>query len=486
MSDQKETKKEIKLIESSKLKFQALTKTGQECQDALIKLKPFATFLTREDPKFVEFMFAPLWESKFFDKRGEKIFITYSELLDKVLSTGIEHHERTIKFFVNLFLGDKNDDLKQNDQLTKTEQRLFPKIHYFLRSLRSKFLNIQSIYLDLILNSFPFTTVCTIHSFVCYFSNCSSIYLYENEEENRERVLWRLIERLININSYLQKTMKTGDEFLSRLFEIGLSSMFKFVNKISLRGDTDLNALTTLDDLRAACNQGAHKELFESLSSIFLQQIIKMDNVTSVNLVILYVCSLNEELCFTFLDRLWVEAFNVPNPKAASVNYFCSFLCAAKFLSIDTLINFMIKVAKKINNYLKSSVVSVEVDLDNFHKTLKKHKYFYALCNCLFKLICVRSDELTDRHVCQLSKLQVQKIITCSLNPLAVCPIEIVNQFANICKFYQLGLCNMILQRNRRTGLYDLLKKKDVKFKLVYPFNDLLCSYEKLSIIYRP
>ena len=424
-------------------------------------------------------MFAPLWEAKFFDKKGEKIFVLYTDLLIKLISTDKRLHERTLKYFITLFMGDKRTELKDDDQLTRAEQKLFPKIHYFLRSLCARFSDVQATYLDLILNSFPFATICTVHNFVCYFSNCSSIYLFENEE-NREKVLWRLIERLININSYLQRS----DEKLSRLFEVGLAHLFKFINKICLKGDLDLSKVNSLNDLRAGCNQPALEILFNSLTSIFLTQVVRMDNTTSVNLVILYVCALNEELSARFLDLLWHEAFEVANPKPAVVNYFCSFLCSAKFLSLPALVDYMIKIANKINSYLIADI-SIEDDLENFHKTLKKHKYFYAMCNCLFKLVCLRSDEYTDKHVNQLNLLHIQKIITCSLNPLAVCPIEIVKQFAEICKFYQLGLCNMILQRNRRIGLYDLLKKREVKFKLIYPFQNLHCPYDKLSLVYR-
>ena len=477
--------KDPKLFESSKLKLAALTKSGADCQDALAKLKPVVPHLAKNDPKFVEFMFAPLWEKKFFEKRGEKIFVAYAELLAKLISIDKSLHERTVRFFISLFLGDKSDDLKENDQLTKTEQRLFPKMHYFLCAC-SKPMIVQST--QLILNSFPFTTVCSVHGFVCYFSNCSSIYRYAPDEESRKEVLWRLIERLIHIDSYLQNKKKsdkpTDEAKLNRLFEVGLSSMFKFINKICLRSNLDLSELTTLNDLRSACDQEALRELFDSFASIFIGQLIKMDSATSINLVILYVCALNEQLCTEFLEALWCEASKMPNPKPAVVNYLCSFLCAAKFLSLDTLVDYMLRISERITGYLKN--ISIEDDLENFHKTLKKHKHFYAMVNGLFQLVCVRSQEFTDRHVRQLSQLQVQKIITCSLNPLAVCPIEIVKQFADICKYYNLGLCNMVLQRNRRTGLYDLLKKREVRFRLVYPFNNLthLNSYDKLLLVY--
>lgn len=479
----KEETKDAKLFEGSKLKLAALTKSGAECQDALAKLKPLAAHLAKNDPKFIEFMFAPLWEKKFFEKRGEKIFVPYSELLAKLISIDKSLHERTVKYFVSLFHGDKSDDLKENDQFTKTEQRLFPKIHNFLKSWsQSNSGNItQARRLELILSGFPFTTVCSVHAFVCYFSNCSLIYLYESDDENRKEVLWRLIERLININSYVQK--KSDEAKIGRLFEVGLSSIFKFINKVCLRQDLDLSELTTLNDLRSACNQSALRELFDSLSPIFIGHVIKMDSPTSVNLVILYVCGLNEQACSEFLEALWSEAFETPNPKPAAVNYLCSFLCTARFLPLDTLVDYMLRVSKRIASYLASSI-SVEDDLENFHKTLKKHKYFYAMCNCLFQLVCVRSQEFTDKHVRQLSQLHVQKIITCSLNPLAVCPIEIVKQFADICKYYNLGLCNMVLQRNRRIGLCDLLKKREVRFRLVYPFHNLHHSYDKLSLVY--
>ena len=484
MSAKKQEVKDVKLFEGSKLKLAALTKSGGECQDALSKLKPLVSYLAKNDPKFVEFMFAPLWEAKFFEKRGDKIFSVYAELLAKLIAIDKSLQERTVQYFASLFLGDKRDDLKNDDQLTKSEQRVFPKIHQFLRKMFATFQKSQSTYLEIILAGFPFTTICTLHQFVCYFNNIAYLYiLYESDEENREKILWCLIERLIHIESYLQKE-QSNDAKLRRLSEVGLSSIFKFINKVCLRGDLDPNQLNSLQELRTACNPDALRELFDSLASIFIGHLIKMDSPTSVNLVILYVCAMNEQLCVRFLDLLWAEAFDAPHPRPAAVNYFCSFLCTAKYLPLDTLIEHMMRVSKRVNGYLISSI-SVDDDLENFHKTLKKHKYFYAMCNCLFHLVCVRSQEFTDKHVRQLSQLHVQKIITSPLNPLAVCPIDVVKQFAEICKYYNLALCNMIIQRNRRIGLYDLLKKRDVKFRLVYPFAGLQhSSFDKLSLVY--
>lgn len=52
-----------------------------------------------------------------------------------------------------------------------------------------------------------------------------------------------------------------------------------------------------------------------------------------------------------------------------------------------------------------------------------------------------------------LQELDLAKIITCKLNPLKACHPEIVHNFAEITRMYQLAYCYTIIENNTRSQL---------------------------------
>lgn len=72
-----------------------------------------------------------------------------------------------------------------------------------------------------------------------------------------------------------------------------------------------------------------------------------------------------------------------------------------------------------------------------------------------------------------LQELDLAKIITCKLNPLKVCHPEIMHNFAEITRIYQLAYCYTIIENNTRNQLplFDSKKGTTSTIENFFPFS---------------
>lgn len=72
-----------------------------------------------------------------------------------------------------------------------------------------------------------------------------------------------------------------------------------------------------------------------------------------------------------------------------------------------------------------------------------------------------------------LQELDLAKIITCKLNPLKACDPEIVHNFAEITRMYQLAYCYTIIENNTRNQLplFDSKRGTTPTIQNFFPFN---------------
>ncbi|CAB0004577.1 unnamed protein product [Nesidiocoris tenuis] len=82
------------------------------------------------------------------------------------------------------------------------------------------------------------------------------------------------------------------------------------------------------------------------------------------------------------------------------------------------------------------------------------HGVFYMTCQALFYIIGFRYKELVNNQgLTMLNSINLQKIVTCRLNPLRVCSPVVASNFASIARAYQLAYCYTIMERNQRNNL---------------------------------
>lgn len=72
-----------------------------------------------------------------------------------------------------------------------------------------------------------------------------------------------------------------------------------------------------------------------------------------------------------------------------------------------------------------------------------------------------------------LQELDLAKIITCKLNPLKACHPEIMHNFAEITRIYQLAYCYTIIENNTRNQLplFDSKKGTTSTIENFFPFS---------------
>lgn len=71
----------------------------------------------------------------------------------------------------------------------------------------------------------------------------------------------------------------------------------------------------------------------------------------------------------------------------------------------------------------------------------------------MFKSRIYKKERVIISDILFVQQLDIPRIISCKLNPLIVCNSEIVRNFANITKMYQLAYCDIIIEDNARKRL---------------------------------
>lgn len=133
------------------------------------------------------------------------------------------------------------------------------------------------------------------------------------------------------------------------------------------------------------------------------------------------------------------------------------------------------KLADWIHDYIGTDEAS------DSYVDLKLNNVFYSVCQAFFYLFVAKHEELVKTRsseykpiVCPdvlflkvkfmkkcviftdilfVQQFDIPRIISCKLNPLIVCNNEIVRNFANITKRYQLAYCDAIIEDNVRKRL---------------------------------
>ncbi|KOC62808.1 RNA polymerase I-specific transcription initiation factor RRN3 [Habropoda laboriosa] len=128
------------------------------------------------------------------------------------------------------------------------------------------------------------------------------------------------------------------------------------------------------------------------------------------------------------------------------------------------------RMSKWIHDYINMQDYSKYIDDES-----KEHSVFYSVCQALFLIITKRHNDYPDskKYMLYLQELDLAKIITCKLNPLKACHPDIVHNFAEITRMYQLAYCYTIIENNTRNQL-PIFDSKNSTISIVenfFPFN---------------
>ncbi|CAK9803980.1 RNA polymerase I-specific transcription initiation factor RRN3 [Anthophora quadrimaculata] len=215
------------------------------------------------------------------------------------------------------------------------------------------------------------------------------------------------------------------------------------------------------------------KSLYFDILQIFETVILPTHASQYVQYIIFYICSFKTAVVEAFIDWLWRKVSDPNTPsviRQSAVAYIASLLVTTTFVTTGLVKAVQFKMSKWIHDY-----INMQNQTNYIEDESKEHSVFYSVCQALFLILTKRHNDYPDskKYMLYLQELDLAKIITCKLNPLKACHPEIVHNFAEITRMYQLAYCYTIIENNTRNQL-PLFNNKNVTTSTVenfFPFN---------------
>ncbi|KAJ1309013.1 hypothetical protein OPQ81_004695 [Rhizoctonia solani] len=188
-----------------------------------------------------------------------------------------------------------------------------------------------------------------------------------------------------------------------------------------------------------------HSQLW-ILIAIFKRTIVKTHKSRYTQFLLFWYSSLHPDFTDVFLGVLMDRLMDDTLPDMARVgaaSYVASFISRAKHIDTSNAR----AVVGVLCDYLRDTVDKVE-ELEsknsNFIPVVSQYALFYAIAQAIFLIYCFRWRELGEDPAELLVEdeespklwmpdlLVVQRAIMCALNPLKICAINVVQQFARV------------------------------------------------------
>ncbi|KEP55322.1 RNA polymerase I-specific transcription initiation factor RRN3 [Rhizoctonia solani 123E] len=209
-----------------------------------------------------------------------------------------------------------------------------------------------------------------------------------------------------------------------------------------------------------------HSQLW-NLIAIFKRTIVKTHKSRYTQFLLFWYSSLHADFTDVFLGVLMDRLMDPTLPDMARVgaaSYVASFISRAKHIDTSSAR----AVVSVLCDYLRDTVDKVE-DLEarssDFTPVVSQYALFYAITQAIFLIYCFRWRELGEDpdellvegdespKLWMPELLVVQRAIMSALNPLKICAINVVQQFARVSNSTGFVYCFTILESNRRSDL---------------------------------
>lgn len=225
-----------------------------------------------------------------------------------------------------------------------------------------------------------------------------------------------------------------GNEMADKL-DVLIESLFNYVHDVTcINGEHDLDAGT---------------ELFNELLVVFENVILPTHASSHVQFIMFLFCSFDQIYANSLLDVCWkkIEEANTPAIlRQGCAAYVASFIARAKYIPISTVQTCMDLISHWIHCYIDMH------DATSVGPDANKYGVFYSVCQALFYMFVFRHKQLLDLDggLKYIRKLNLDRIVTCRMNPLKICLPTVVKMFANITRHHEIVFCYTIIERNNR------------------------------------
>uniref|UniRef100_A0AAQ4RBH4 RRN3 homolog, RNA polymerase I transcription factor n=1 Tax=Gasterosteus aculeatus aculeatus TaxID=481459 RepID=A0AAQ4RBH4_GASAC len=195
------------------------------------------------------------------------------------------------------------------------------------------------------------------------------------------------------------------------------------------------------------------KDLYRDLLSVFDKLILPTHASYHVQYTLFYLCSFRMGFAEAFLDHLWKILQSPSQPavlRQAAAGYLGSFLARAKFVPVLTVRSSLNLLIAWIHRYIDTQDGSDRPACCD----VSLHGPFYTACQAVFYTLIFRHRAMLEGDMKKgleyLQSLNLERVVTCQLNPLKVCLPAVTSMFAAISRVYQVVFCYNIIERNNR------------------------------------
>ena len=294
----------------------------------------------------------------------------------------------------------------------------------------------------------PFMATKHSHMHANYIRNLLKITKYQ--ADLRIPILACITERLVQLDAELplgeelfddeeeeEETVKSRQDLCRDNLDASMKVMYEYIN-----------------ENHKIMSEEAFENFFKDFLQVFEANILPSYKTGHVQFLMFYIASLRPEKILRLLDFFWKKfvSFNAPSiVRQTSIAYVASFMARAKFIDSSLLRSYLKKITEWVHMYLNN----LNLTSDYSFVDLQAHGPFYAACQAVLYMLAFRHEELVEgpKSLQDLSKLRLNRIVTCSLNPLKVCLPPVVKNFAAIARHYQLAYCETVIQKNNRLNL---------------------------------
>ncbi|KAH9947168.1 RNA polymerase I-specific transcription initiation factor RRN3 [Amylocystis lapponica] len=204
---------------------------------------------------------------------------------------------------------------------------------------------------------------------------------------------------------------------------------------------------------------------FQALLSIFDRTILRTFKSRYTQFLVFWYSSLDPEFSDLFLGTLVTKALLEPDQpavtRAAGASYIASFVSRAQFVDRDSTRTMVKVLCSFLGNHLD---IFDGLHDDAAPPIMANHSLFYAVAQAVFLIFCFRWRDLaedeedpddfalggvTKKWMAPLGV--IQRVITSELNPLKICSVNVVMQFARVAHATDFIYCYSIMEANKRS-----------------------------------
>jgi RNA polymerase I-specific transcription initiation factor RRN3 len=348
-----------------------------------------------------------------------------------------------------------------NTKITHSPELIFKFIHSTIQSILKE-VPIASVSLyGPLMEGFPPVRRSPFSTVISYFQNLLEVTKYC--PTLRDKILELCIDQMISIDIQIRlEDIPDEDDEEQLVFELEEDCKIKVKDsskKEEIQMIKDLahkldnimilfyNYIDEFCNPSNTINENLADEIFILFLRIFDLKILKTIKSKYTQFLIFYLSRLKETYSCQFLGYLLnkMADVNVDSLSRQSCSaYIGSYISRAIFIKLELVKDSLYVMVGWVHDYLEN------LDKKNMFPDVEVHSIFYSVCQSIFYIICFHYTNLFQNEGKEYwSSLELEKIITSSLNPLKFCLNTIVNEFSRICSEFGLTICEEIIQKNK-------------------------------------